>query len=109
MAGKNSTETDEDILKNEYLKLVTTLKKPLTIIENRLLLQIQKKFSKKGFHLDINNSEITLYLQSIEFEAFSDYVQNLLDNPENNHDSTLVDKEIFFKIIEATLKHEIWG
>jgi DNA modification methylase len=100
MAGKNSTDADKDILKNEYLKLVTTLKKPLTIIENRLLQQIQKKFSKKGFHLDINNSEIILSLQSIEFEAFRDYVQDLLDNPENNHDSTLVDKEIFLKIIE---------
>jgi DNA modification methylase len=100
MAGKNPTDADEDILKKEYLKLVTTLKKPLTIHENRLLQQIQKKFSKKGFCLDINNSEITLYLQSIEFEAFRDYVQDLLDNPENNHDSTLVDKEIFLKIIE---------
>ena len=109
MAGKKSTEPDEDILKNEYLKLVTPLKKPLTIHENRLLQQIQKKFSKKGFRLDINNSEIILYLQSIEFEAFRDYVQDLLDNPENNRDSLLVDKEIFFKIIEDISSIKSYG
>ncbi len=109
MAGKKSTEPDEDILKNEYLKLVTPLKKPLTIHENRLLQQIQKKFSKKGFRLDINNSEIILYLQSIEFEAFRDYVQDLLDNPENNRDSLLVDKEIFLKIIEDISRIKSYG
>jgi DNA modification methylase len=109
MAGKKSTEPDEDILKNEYLKLVTPLKKPLTIHENRLLQQIQKKFSNKGFRLDINNSEIILYLQSIEFEAFRDYVQDLLDNPENNRDSILVDKEIFLKIIEDISSIKSYG
>lgn len=109
MAGKKSTEPDEDILKNEYLKLVTPLKKPLTIHENRLLQQIQKKFSNKGFRLDINNSEIILYLQSIEFEVFRDYVQDLLDNPENNRDSILVDKEIFLKIIEAISSIKSYG
>jgi DNA modification methylase len=109
MAGKNTTGPDDDTLKNEYLKLVTTLKKPLTIHENRLLGQIQKKFSKKGFRLDINNSEITLYLQSIEFEAFRDYVQDLLDDPKNNHDSSRVDKEIFLKIIEDISRIKSYG
>ncbi|HUT38942.1 MAG TPA: site-specific DNA-methyltransferase [Methanoregula sp.] len=109
MAGKNTTEPDEDIVKNEYLKLVTTLKKPLTIHEKRLLQQIQKKFSKKGFRLDINKSEITLYLQSIEFETFRDYVQDLLDKTKNNHDSILVDKEIFLKIIEDISRIKSYG
>ena len=109
MAGKNTTEPDEDIIKNEYLKLVTTLKKPLTIHEKRLLQQIQKKFSKKGFRLDINKSEITLYLQSIEFETFRDYVQDLLDKTKNNDDSILVDKEIFLKIIEDISRIKSYG
>ena len=99
MTGKNTPETDEEILKNEYLKLVITPKNPLTIHENRLLEQIQKKFSKKGFRLDINNSEVTIYLQSIKFEAFRDYIEELLDNPVITPDSLPVDKEIFLKII----------
>ena len=109
MAGNSTTEPDDEIVKNEYLKLVTALKKPLTMHENRLLEQIQKKFSNKGFRLDISNSEITIYLQSIEFEAFRDYIQDLLKNPKINHDPQLVDKEIFLKIIEEISRIKSYG
>jgi DNA modification methylase len=108
MAGNNPIEPEKN-LKNEYLKLVTTLKKPLTSHENRLFEQIQTKFSKKGFRLDINTSEIIVYLQVIEFEVFRDYILDLLADLEKNPESSPVDPTLFLKIIEEISRIKSYG
>lgn len=109
MTGKNSGKPGDEILKNEYLKLVTPLKKPLTIHETRLLNQLQKKFSKKGFFIESNDREIILYLQAIEFEVFQDYIHTQLADPKNDLDPALLDKELFLTIRNSISRVKSYG
>ena len=82
MTGNHGKKPADDVLQNEYLKLVTPLKKPLTPHETRLLNHLRKKFSKKGFFIEISDREIVLYLQTIEFEVFRDYIHAQTGRPE---------------------------
>jgi len=109
MKRKISQKPGDDRVKNEYLKLVTTLKKTLTVHESRLLTEIQKKFSKKGFFIEINTSEIILYLQAIEFEMFRDFIHELLSDPKNDLDPALLDKELFLTILENISRIKSYG
>ena len=109
MTGKNVQKPGDDILKNEYLKLVTPLKKPLTIHETRLLHHLKKKFSKKGFFIEINDQEIVLYLQAIEFEVFRDYIHTQLADPKNNLDPSRLDKELFLTILKSISRVKNYG
>ena len=109
MTGKNLQKPGDDILKNEYLKLVTPLKKPLTIYETRLLNPLRKKFSKKGFFIEIHDREIVLYLQAIEFEVFRDYIHILLAEPKNDLDPKLLDKKIFLSILKSISRVKNYG
>ena len=109
MTGKNLQKPGDNILKNEYLKLVTPLKKPLTSHETRLLNHLQKKFSKKGFFIEINDREIVLYLQVIEFEVFRDYIHTQLDDPKNDLDPVFLDKELFLTILKSISRVKNYG
>ena len=101
MTGNHLERPGDETLKNEYLKLVTPLKKQLTIHETRLLHHFRKKFSKKGFYIDICDREIVLYLQTIEFEVFMDYIHSQLNDPKNDLDPSLLDKELFLTILKS--------
>ena len=107
MAGKSTKAPGEE--NNGCLKLVTTLKKPLTMQENRIFAQIQKKFSKKGFFIDITDSEIIVRLQAIEFEVFRDYIHDLLADPKNTPAAEPINKALFLKLIDDIARIKNYG
>jgi DNA modification methylase len=109
MTGNHLEKPADDTLKNEYLKVVTPLKKPLTSNETRLLNHLQKKFSKKGFFIEINDREIVLYLQTIKFEVFRDYIHTQLADPENDLDPSHLDKEIFLTMLKSISRVKNYG
>jgi hypothetical protein len=109
MTGKNLQKPSDDILESEYLKLMTPLNKPLTIHETRLLNHLQKKFSKKGFFIEINDREIVLYLQVIEFEVFRDYIITQLAELKNDLDPACLDKELFLSILKSISRVKNYG
>ncbi|MDO8873668.1 MAG: site-specific DNA-methyltransferase [Methanoregula sp.] len=100
-----TTENPDDIEKfpqSEYKKLIVEIDTPLNPAEIALLNKIQKKFSKNGFQMIIEEFKVILYLHSIDFEAFKTHINSLLSttSPE------FVDKTIFLNIIEkiSTIK-----
>jgi DNA modification methylase len=98
-------ENNGDILKPEYKKLVVKIETPLNKVESSLLNKIQKKFSKNGFRIEIQEFEINLYLHSIDLEAFKIYIHSLLSttSPES------VDKTVFLDIIEKISRIKSYG
>ena len=108
MTSNNSIEIDEDILKTQYLKIDIGLEKPLSSEESALIKQIQKKFSKNGFRIDVTDDEIILFLQAIDLEAFKKYIHDLLIL-KKNQDSKNINKQIFYTIIDRILEIKSYG
>ncbi len=105
MAIPYNTEDNEGNPKPEYKKLVVKLDNPITPEEAMLLKKIQKKFSKNGFQMDIQEFEVILYLHSIDFTAFKTYIHSLLSTT----NSEFVDKTIFLSVIEKISRIKSYG
>ncbi|MCJ7698352.1 MAG: hypothetical protein MUO73_08510, partial [Thermoplasmata archaeon] len=114
-------ETDVPVIENiddvekypedKFKKIVIKIENPLNIFESELLLKIQKKFSKNGFSLQIKESEIVIYLQSLDFEAFKNYVYGLIkrfpDEPPD--DFEIVHSLVFSEIVEKIEEIKSYG
>jgi len=98
-------KNNENTPKIEYKKIVIKLDNPVTPDESVLLNKIQKKFSKNGFRLEIQEAEIILFLHSIDFTAFETYIHSLL----NITDSEFIDNTIFLNIIEKISRIKSYG
>lgn len=113
-AGRNMSPADSN--KNtikfpvtEYKKITINLEKPLNLIESELLLQLQKKFSKNGFQLDIHELEVVLYLQSLDFESFKKYIHDILDKSTTTSSIEPIDKTVFLEIINKIEEIKSYG
>jgi hypothetical protein len=100
MAKKTPGEPDKSTPDNEYMKLVIRLDNRLTPAEDGILQQIQKKFSKNGFHIEVTETGIVLWLRALEFEAFEGFVNGVLDDREDKTGEEPVNREIFSAMIE---------
>jgi DNA modification methylase len=96
---------NDEVLEPKYKRLIVKIDTPLNKAENGLLNKIQKKFSKNGFRMEIQEFEIILLLHSIDLEAFEIYIHGLLSttSPE------FVDKTIFLDIIEKISRIKSYG
>jgi DNA modification methylase len=108
MTSNNPIEIDEDILKTQYLKIGIGLEKPLSSDESALIKQIQKKFSKNGFRIDITDDEIILFLQAINLEAFKKYIHDLLDL-KKNQESNSINQQLFYMLIDRISEIKSYG
>jgi DNA modification methylase len=105
MAIPCNTDNNEENSKPEYKKLVVKLDNPITPEEAVLLNKIQRKFSKNGFQMEIQESEIILFLHSIDFTAFKTYIHSLLSTT----NSGFVDKAIFLNIVDKISRIKSYG
>jgi DNA modification methylase len=94
----------EDIQESQYKKLVILSDTPLDRPEIELLNKIQKKFSKNGFRLNISESQIILYLHSLDFTAFEKYITELLDAEDRT-----INKTLFSDMINEIAKIKSYG
>lgn len=108
MAKDLSTKIDENVLFSDYLRLEIDLEVPLTSDEFALITQIQQKFSKNGFKIDVTDKNIILYLQSLDFAAFKKYIYELLDH-QKNLDNESINKKIFQILIDRISKIKSYG
>lgn len=104
-----NTNDAEKFPENKYKKIVIKIKNPLNAVESELLLKIQKKFSKNGFCLQIKESEIILYLQSLDLESFKKYVHECLDEVTMSQNFETIDKTIFFEITDRIEEIKSYG
>jgi len=96
--------TDEDFPESQYKKLIILSDISLNKTEIELLNKIEKKFSKNGFRLNIAESQITLYLQSLDFSAFKKYITELLDAEDRT-----INKTLFLDMINEIAKIKSYG
>ncbi|MFA7695593.1 MAG: site-specific DNA-methyltransferase [Methanoregula sp.] len=105
MVIPNNLKNNEDAPKIEYKKIVIKIDNSLTPEETVLLNNIQRKFSKNGFQMEIQEFEIILYLHSIDFTAFKIYIHSLMSTA----DAECVDKTVFLNIIEKISRIKSYG
>jgi DNA modification methylase len=96
---------NENFPDDKYKKLVIKIHTPLHSDEVKILNKVQKKFSKNGFRLDIEEFQIILYLHSIDFTAFEKYINELLGNA----DEKSVNNSVFSDIIHEIAKIKSYG
>jgi len=100
---------NEKFPKSEYKKLMVKIDSPLTFVEKDLLFKIQKKFSKNGFNLQISESEVVLYLQSLDFELFKKFVYDSLNGISKSPGYETINKSFFLEIVERIEEIKSYG